>query len=325
MKWWRSTAACAAACVALCAQATGTAPSENSELQWLERLQSAPTRVNYHGVFVYQQGDQVQSSRITHIADASGSRERLEVLDGQPREYLRHDDEVRCLLPELKQILVERAGSRESFPALILSSAKEITAHYTLRKVGGERVAGQETDALELTPRDAWRFGYRFWADRATGLPLKAQTINEKGEVVEQIAFSEIRIGQGVDRSQLKSRLNTEGWRVENLPPQPVTAIPWKIESPVPGFKKVREVRRSFGGHPNVLQIVFSDGLAAVSIFIEPLRDGQSTQDTAATKGAINMLGKRLGNDWMTVLGEVPAPTLRQFANAVEPQPAAKP
>ena len=82
---------------------------------------------------------------------------------------------------------------------------------------------------------------------------------------------------------------------------------------------------RSFGGHPNVLQIVFSDGLAAVSIFIEPLREGQSTQDTAATKGAINMLGKRLGNDWMTVLGEVPAPTLRQFAAAVEPQPAAKP
>ncbi len=325
MSWRLLITACTAAGVALFVPRVGAAPSD-SDLQWLERLQSAPARTNYHGVFVYQQGDQVQSSRITHIADASGSRERLEVLDGQPREYLRHDDELRCLMPDLKQIVVERSGKREGFPALIQSSAKEIVAVYSLRRVGGERIAGIETDAIELTPRDAWRFGYRFWADRATGLPLKVQTVNEKGEVVEQIAFSEIRIGAGVDRSQLKTRLNTEGWRVENTQTETVTSVPWKIESPVPGFKKVREVRRSFKGHANVLQIVFSDGLAAVSVFIEPLREGQSTQETAAAKGAINMIGKRVGNDWITVLGEVPAPTLRQFANAVEAQPAnAKP
>ncbi len=317
----------AASAVAGLIAGAASAQTVEDAIKWLDRMQTAPARTSYSGIFVYQQGEQVQSSRITHIADSTGSRERLEVLDGQPREFLRHDDEVRCLLPEAKRILIERAGARDSFPSLIQSSTREIAEFYTVRRVGTERVAGVETDALELTPSDNLRFGYRFWADRATGLPLKAQTLNDKGEVIEQIAFSEIKIGQGIDRSLLKSRWNTEGWRIDKAMTEPVgTTQPWNVNSPIAGFKKVREVRRSFAGHPEVVQIVFSDGLAAVSIFIEPLREGQSTQDTNAAKGAINMMGRRMGNHWMTVLGEVPVASLRLFANAVEAQPTpAKP
>lgn len=303
--------------------AVAVAEDVDQGLRWLERVQAAPMRTNYTGVFVYQQGQSVQSSRITHLAVGGSSRERLEMLDGQPREFIRNNDEVRCLLPESRTVRVERSVQHETFPALIQSSAREIAEFYAVRRTGSERVAGRECDVLELVPRDTMRYGYRFWADRATGLPLKAQTINEKGEIVEQIAFSEIRIGGGIDRALLRSRWNTEGWKVESTVASSTPLTDWRIVSPVPGFKKVREMRRTLAGHPEVGQVVFSDGLAAVSIFIEPLREGRVMQEGIASKGAINMISRRYGDHWLTVLGEVPASSIQQFANAVEFQPSA--
>lgn len=318
MNWGGAAAFAIGLCVI---SADAGAQAGEAEMRWLERIQSAPTRTNYTGVFVYQQGQQVQSSRVTHVADGGVSRERLEVLDGQPREFLRRDDEVRCLLPESRRVLIERSGQRDNFPAFIHTSAREIMAHYAVRKIGGERAAGVDSELLELSPRDTLRYGHRVWADRATGLPLKMQTLDDKGVIVEQIAFSEIRIGAGVDRALLKSRWNTDGWTVERGSTAPAVATPWKITSPIPGFKKVREVRRAFAGHPHVMQFVFSDGLAAVSVFIEPWRDGQAAEETLASKGAISMIARRRGEHLLTILGELPPAAVRLFADAVEFQP----
>ena len=298
-------------CAVLAYGPTGAA--DEGEVQWLSRVQTAPRRVSYTGVFVYQHGATMQSSRVTHIVDAQGSRERLEVLDGQPREVLRTDEEVRCLLPHMKTILVDQSGKRDGFPRLIQSSAEDIAELYTLRRQRGERVAGWETDVLEFTPRDAWRYGYRVWVEKGTGLPLKFQTVDERGQMIDQIAFTEVRIGPSVDKTGLKTRWNTQGWRIEVselLAPNAKS----DIASPVPGFKQLREIRRTMAGHADVRQVVFSDGLASVSVFIEPWQDGRPRAEAVSAQGAISMVTRRVGDHWLTVVGEVPPATLKQFS-----------
>src|SRR5690606_41038686 len=94
------------------ARAADQAPQAGS-LQLLYDIQQAARKHDYSGVFLYQQGETIQSSRLVHVIDGTGERERLEVLDGQPREYLRHNDELQSLVPERKNMPKEpRRGHR---------------------------------------------------------------------------------------------------------------------------------------------------------------------------------------------------------------------
>ena len=193
-----------------------TVVDASPDAQWFNRIQSAARKLNYTGTFVYQEGGSVQASRITHLADASGEHEKLESLDGARREVLRHNDLVHCFMPETKTLLVERRATSDGFPALLSGGTETIARHYRVRYGQVERVAGVECRVIEVEPRDALRFGYRLWMDRRTGLLLKAQTLNEKREVMEQIAFTDVRIGGSVDRSRLKPQFSSDGWKVEN-------------------------------------------------------------------------------------------------------------
>jgi sigma-E factor negative regulatory protein RseB len=297
-------------------------PQSEAEV-WLGRIQDAAQKLNYSGTFVYQQGGQVQASRITHFVDQSGEYEKLEVLDGQPREYIRHNDDVRCYMPDSKTILQEKRVSSDLFPAVLAGSAEEIDAHYQFIHSGTERVGGRACNVVMLQPRDKLRYGYRLWSDQETGLLVKAQTLNERGDVIEQIAFTDLTIGNGIDKARTQpSVTSTENWRTEKFETVPanLTAAGWSVQSPVPGFRKILEIKRSFGQNHDVGQIVYSDGLAAISVFVESA-DAPGVAAGDANQGPINIVSRRQGNQWLTVIGEVPAISIRQVANSVEFKP----
>ncbi|HEU4622039.1 MAG TPA: MucB/RseB C-terminal domain-containing protein [Burkholderiaceae bacterium] len=286
--------------------------------QWLQKLQTAADKLEYTGVFVYQQGGAVQASRVVHVVEPDGAREKLEVLDGTPREVFRQGDETRCLMPDSRTVLVERGAQRDAFPALLQATPQKIAQYYDVKRVGSERVAGLDTDVLTLGPRDKMRFGYRLWVDRQTGLLVKAQTMDERSQIVEQIAFTELRIGGPIDRNALKPSWDTQGWRVEHASATTQALTRWSVNSAVPGFEKTREVKRAVAGQHDVGQFVFSDGLAAISVFIEPWREGKPVAEIVANRGSLNMLSRR-HNEWLiTVLGEAPMASIRAFAGAVE-------
>jgi sigma-E factor negative regulatory protein RseB len=196
--------------------------------------------------------------------------------------------------------------------------------------LGTDRVAGIESQVIELDPKDANRFAYKLWADTKTGLLLRAQTLDPSGEVLEQMSFSQIRIGVPVDKASIASGIkNTSGWTVVRPPVEPVDmeAQGWQIASPVAGFRKIRELRRPMAAHDPanppipVDQMVFSDGLAAISIFVEPV-EKSTRKEGAGSSGATHVLVKRRGDFWITLLGEVPQTTLQQFAAAIEYKPS---
>jgi len=314
--------------VALSAQADNADADKREAQIWLKKIQSAAQKLNYSGTFVYQQGNQMRTSRITHLLDGRNEIEKLEILDGKPREYIRNNEEVICYVPEAKTLLVEKRVTHDVFPAILAANPVDLAEFYDVKKADTGRVAGHDCQTIVLEPKDNLRYGYKLWAEKSTGLLLRAQTLNEKSEVVEQIAFTQVVIGN-IDKNRVKpSFSNTSGWHVENAVMSQVSLSGWAVKSVPPGFTKIREVKRlvsdiaPIGGGMaprEVSQIVFSDGLAAISVFIEP--GTQSRTEGSMQQGAMNIMGKRQGDFWLTIVGEVPSAAIRQVANSIEFKP----
>jgi sigma-E factor negative regulatory protein RseB len=296
--------------------AAADAADGRSAEQWLQIVQQAARRLDYSGTMVYQQGSEVHMSKIVHVFDGRVSHERLQPMDGQPREFIRRADEVRCLIPEARRVVIERRTRAESFPGLAATTTTELLQQYSVKIVGRERDGGFDCQVLEIQPRQGDRYGYRLWVDRASGLLLRSQTLNERGDVLEQMAFADVRIG-GVDREQLKPSWPTDGWKVYEAAHRPVDLKEqgWRL-SPPSGFKPLYTVRRPMAtGH--ALQAVYSDGLASLSVFIEPASASAATE-ALPQRGPINAYARRVGDSVVTVVGEIPVETARAVAQAAE-------
>lgn len=297
-------------------------PAARSELQWVQAIQQAAVRVNYSGTIVYQAGGEMRTSRITHLFDGTQSHERVQTLDGKPREFIRlrteSNDEVRCLIPESRRIVVEHRVSDDPFPGLIGAPAEAILARYNVRIGEIERVAGIECQVLSLEPRDALRYGYRLCVDRATGLLLKAQTLDAQRAVLEQVAFTDIRIGERIERGRLKPAWPTEGWTVERSEYRKadLDKAGWLVPTP-DGFRRTKQVVRRMGTR-DAIQVVFNDGLATVSVFIEPGAGGEGSVSEVQLMGPTAAYSRRLADALVTVVGEVPPDAVRSLAGSVE-------
>ncbi|KAF1030361.1 MAG: Sigma factor AlgU regulatory protein MucB [Burkholderia plantarii] len=299
---------------------------------WLDRIQQAAQQQNYEGTFVYQRGAYVQSSHIAHIAAKGGEYEQIESLDGKPRKLLRHNDDLYTFVPERHLCVVERRQNRDSFPSLLGASGDQVLAVYDAKPLGNDRVAGLDAQVVELVPKDAYRFTYKLWTDVRTGLLLRSQTLDADDHVLEQVAFSQLQIGTAdpARKAAIAAGMrNLTGWTVVKTPVAPVDieAQGWQIAPSVAGFRKIREVRRPMAaraaGEPpiSVDQAVFTDGLATISVFLEPVEKG-TRKEGAGSTGATHVLVKRRGDFWITLLGEVPPAALQRFSAAIEYKPS---
>ena len=295
-------------------------------LGWLKKIASASRQTSYAGTFVYHQGSQVGTLRITHQVDAAGEHEKLETLDGPSREIVRDNDRVTCYLADSKTVLVEKRSAPRFPAALPLGPLSGITDNYNVRKGEHDRVAGMDCQVIVLEPKDNLRYGRRFCAEMATGLPLRARTVNERNEVVELLAFTQIRIGDAAVKEEgLKSQFadKSHDWRVDRSGLIDDSAQPdsgWELKGQIQGFRKLAEMRRSLPGGANQMsQIVYSDGLAAVSAFIEPLPKNPPALG-AANHGAVNIFVRPQADSMVTVIGEAPARTVKQVAEMLAPK-----
>lgn len=309
-------------CLAGIAAAQPLSPPE--AMAWLQRIANAARQLNYAGTFVYQHGDAVETSRIVHLVEGTSEIEKLETLDGPRREVVRTQDIVYTYHPDDKSLRVERRRAGRSFPQLLPDQLTSITEHYEIRKAEVERVGGLEAQALILEPRDGLRYGHKFWADTGTGLLLKAKMIGERNHTMELFAFTQLQIGGSISRDLLKPSFVIPATAPSQVAAAEVTETAWLIGNQPSGFHRVLEVRRMReGGQSGPLtHIVLSDGLAAISVFIEPvsartkgMADGRLIQ-----QGAIHIFTRVVGDQRVTVLGETPAHTVMQIANSLSPK-----
>ena len=289
-------------------------------LAWLRKMQDAAQKLSYTGTFVYQNGSRSETSRITRFVEAGGDIEKLEVMDGVPREIVRTKDTVRCYLPGARLVKVDRRTER-GFPALLPERISAVAKNYDISLGETRRIAGYDCQAVVLTPKDNLRYGYRLYADSASGMLLRAVTFDANGEQIEQFMFTQLAIG-GVTRDMVKPRHASRSWRVEDAEASPARLAGWGLSSELPGFHKVIELKRRLSDSRPAAQMVYSDGLAAVSVFIESLEGRpEPVRPGLASMGAIHMYTREVANHVVTVVGEAPAASVQRIANAVEYRP----
>ncbi len=298
----------------------GTAASDDAAA-WLARAASAARHLNYVGTIVYQYGPRYETSRLVHMSDGSNEYEKLVNLEGPAREVIRTGGEVYCFYPDAKLVRIEPRIFRNAFPSLSPQQQRSLVDYYEFKRAEPARVAGIEAQAFVFEPKDGLRYGHKFWADAATGLLLKARVLNEKGDVVEQFAFSDLAIGIKVDRSMVRPSWPTPppDWQIRQIGPGEVESkdTGWIVTRLPAGFVKIAEGFRSLRAtRPPVAHLVFSDGLVAVSVFVEPV-GGTAHSTGLKQEGAINMYIRQLEDYVVTVLGEAPPVTIRQIALAV--------
>jgi sigma-E factor negative regulatory protein RseB len=296
--------------------------------EWLTRMHEASMQKrSYIGTMVQSSRDGMSSARIWHACDGQTQIERIEALTGAPRSTIRKDDKMLTFMPEIKLVRIEKRegfGTANNFTELLKPGAGNIPDFYTVKALGNERIAGLEAEVVQLQPRDGLRYGYRIWTERKTALVLKLQTLDASGAILEQAAFSELQLDAPVKAEKLRQMMKpTEGWRVEQADVIKTTAVSegWQLKSHVPGFKSVschKLGAASASAGDDALQWVFSDGLATVSLFVENFDKSRHTQEGVSNSGATNSLFRRMQDHFLTVVGEVPLQTLRDFAAALE-------
>lgn len=300
--------------------------AERSVSEWLMRMHEGSRRRAYVGTFVVSAGGNMASARIWHVCDGEQQIERVESLTGAPRSTFRRNDQVITFLPDSRIAVAERRESLGLFPNLLQSADSSIGQFYQVRATGRERVAGFEADVVQLRPEDNLRFGYRVWTEKKTGLVIKLQTLDGEGRVLEQAAFSELQLDVPVSMSKLTRMMgNTEGYQIQKPEMVKTTAAAegWELKTAVPGFKPMSCYKRTVGTagetrHENTVQWIFSDGLASVSLFVEAFDPRRHGQPGSLAMGATHTLTRRMGDWWLTAVGEVPLHTLTVFAQGLE-------
>ena len=299
-------------------------PAELSVSDWLERMHQASGHRNYVGTLVVSTNTGAMSSaRIWHACQGDQQVERVDSLTGPPRSTFRRNEEVITFLPEARIARTERRESPDLLPNLLKPSESSLPEFYAARRLGGDRVAGFETDVVQLAPKDNMRFGYRIWSEKKTGLVVKLQTLDLNGGVLEQAAFSELQLDAPVRVDKLSQMMAaTDGWRVERSEAVKTSAAAegWQLKGEVAGFKPVTCYRRPVAAlqPEGSMQWIFSDGLASVSLFVEPYDSHRHAREGLFSNGATQTLTRRIQDWWLTAVGEVPPQTLKAFAQNLE-------
>ncbi|MCA1979812.1 MAG: MucB/RseB C-terminal domain-containing protein [Thiobacillus sp.] len=287
----------------------------DSALDWLERAANAARQQNYSGVFVYHHGEHIEVMRVQHRADARGEQEKLEVLDGTPRQFLRLNNDVYCHMPDGRNVRLERNAARRFFPALLPARPADLLAFYDAKLGGTERVAGRACQIVVLEPRDDYRYAFNLWLDKRTGLPLKSRIVNENGGVVSMFVFSELQIGKPPEERVFQNDMT--GKRILNASLDKPADPGWSVKPP-PGYTRVQEaVRMLPGKKAPVTHWVFTDGLSVLSMFVEPNEPRAQTLRGLSAEGAIGVYVREVDGYTVTTLGEVPSAALIETGNSV--------
>lgn len=292
--------------------------------EWLERMTTAMSQMSYQGTFVYVQGDDVVTMRITHVAGETGVRERLVSVSGVPREVIRDSTGVRWVLGDDHSVLQDQGFNRTFFPQLPLDQQGQARRSYALRLGDVGRVAGQTVRNLTILPRDQYRYGYSLWLEEHSAMLLKWELIDHRQKPLAKLMFTDIRMGSEVDRSELQPSSELKKFKtVESRLPAGrgmASSQPrWRPSRLPPGFELT--AHRFFGQQKDSIfeHLVYSDGLTAVSVYVESAAADEQPSTNLSRMGTTHAFSRMGDGVSITVIGDVPSITVKLIGETVSP------
>jgi sigma-E factor negative regulatory protein RseB len=306
--------------------------ADDDPRKWLERMNHALTANDYEGVFSHWQDGKVEMLRIIHRVKNGEVRERLVSLDGSGREFIRTGAELFCYLPDKKTVLVEKRSEQSPLLGNFPSFDEASTQFYDIKEEERTRFNRRHTRIIKVTPKDEFRYGYRLWIDDSTAMPIRTQLCDARGKVIEQVVFSDLTFNARIPDSAFKPDVSTDGFqwlRNDQSSPMMAAGAPalWNALKLPPGFALTARSEQVMPGSTGpVAHLVYSDGLASVSVFVEmqtrvqqrPDRQNPAPTTGMARVGSSSAFSTMVDGAKVTVVGEVPPETVRSIANSVK-------
>jgi sigma-E factor negative regulatory protein RseB len=317
---------------------------------WLEKMNQALATRNYDGTFFHLSEGRVETMRIVHRVRSGRVTERLQSLDGSGREFVRNNGELTCYLPDQHTVLVEPSRDHGPFLGTLPQFGAGVNDFYRIESLPSTRVLGRAARVIAVDPKDQFRFGYRLWLDEKTAMPLKTQLCDSHGQIIEQIMFARLEMPENIADSELAPAVRTDGMHWVHQGSSSAIASPalsaYRAGELPPGFRLTVQGAQTLGGATvPASHLVYSDGLATVSVFVEAepaggmdpapaspgsgaatgIADGANAQSNSAPP----MRGlARVGSGYaystvvqghqVTAVGEVPAQTVEAIAQSVK-------
>jgi sigma-E factor negative regulatory protein RseB len=303
--------------------------------EWLQKMNLALATRNYDGTFFHLSEGRVETMRIVHRVRAGRVTERLQSLDGSGREFVRNNDELTCYLPDQHTVLVEPRPDNGPFLGSLPQFGADVNEFYRIESLPAGRILGRAARVIAVNPKDQFRFGYRLWLDEKTAMPLKTQLCDSRGQVIEQIFFARLDMPDNIPDSELAPAVRTDGMRWVRQGPSHDGASAdlstYRASELPPGFRLTVAGAQTIGEATSpASHLVYSDGLATVSVFVEaPPVSTAGADSSKAAPGEPPMQGlARVGSGYafstvvqghqVTAVGEVPAQTVEFIAHSVK-------
>lgn len=303
----------------------------------LQRMSDADQDQNYQGTFILRKSDKLSTMRVTHGRDDDGVWESLEALNGEPRKVVRRNNKVISVFPTRELVTIRLNAKKQPLHPQLPENIDQLELFYSISQLPDDRIANHQTLVVDLIPNDKLRYGYRYWVDKNTGMLLRCDLVAEDDTVVEQMMFTSLDYLVQVPprpfdlkkfehfEQQLLGESEVEN--NHNAPSQ------WVINTLPKGFMLTQSTMRysqtmlaeraesqgsddQKNSQPDLLHLVYSDGLASVSVFIEKDQGTEQHLEGAATMGAVNAFGNSVDDYFVTVVGEVPEKTVRAMAQS---------
>ncbi len=294
----------------------------STAMEWVQKMSDAMREQSYRGTFVYQHRNQLESMEITHILDERGVTERLVSLNGEARQVFRKNSELTCIWPESGKVVVETSRRNNYSPIFIPEDIARLAKFYDISMAGRARVANQDTVVIGIMPKDQYRYGLKFWVNADNGLMMKSSLLDANGREVEQVMFTSLELVTEEQKSKLsimpviQSGYSVDRYESGDGSRDFAAEQTWQIDGLPGGFWRESVYKRQVAdSNQYVHQMVFTDGLASLSVFIE--RKSDSLTQGPNSMGAVNAFIRTLGDHSVTAIGEVPAVTVKRFAESL--------
>ena len=287
--------------------------------EMLNRMGAAVQTTSYEGTVIRIQDGKAEALKVIHTVTDGVVREKVVAQEGNGIEIIRNGNEVHCILPDSKSVLVEEWDDQSTLFSTLPSSKVRFGSEYDVSIVREERVAGRQTILVAIRPHDSYRYGHRIWLDTETAFPLQTQLIGEDGSAIEQVKFADISLNKEIHASALAPSISTENFRWLNQPSRHEKRemeTAWASTDLPPGFRAVATHGETMpGSDDEVTHILYSDGLANVSVFVA--KQDQASAAGPSRVGGSNSYSASVEGHRVTVVGEVPAITVEKIATTM--------
>lgn len=299
----------------------------------LKGMADADRKQNYQGTFIIRKFDDLSTLRVTHGMDNNDVWESLETLDGEPRKVVRHNNRVVSVYPERELVTIRHTEKRQSLHPQLPQNIDQLDLFYSINRLDDNRIANHQAIVLDLLPKDQYRYGYRYWVDKNTGMLLRCDLISENNTIIEQMMFTSLDYlatapaqafnlqqfeqyqQQILDEPEIEVQQKADMIWTVNRVPKGFVLTQSSMRYSQPALAHNNNLREKVP--PDLLHMVYSDGLASVSVFIEKKQQGAKHLDGALSMGAVNAFGNAIGDHYATVVGVVPEKTVQSMAQSL--------